>query len=74
MFRGIKNPGRDVVLCIALAMKLDLEETQHLLRIGRMACLDARNRRDSMVIFGIARGISVAEVNDILYEFGEECL
>lgn len=74
VFRGIKNPGRDVVLCIALAMKLDLEETQHLLRIGRMACLDARNRRDSMVIFGIARGISVAEVNDILYEFGEECL
>ena len=24
VFRGIKNPGRDVVLCIALAMKLDL--------------------------------------------------
>ncbi len=74
VFRGIKNPGRDVVLCIALAMKLDLEETQHLLRIGRMVCLDARNRRDSMVIFGIVRGISVAEVNDILYEFGEDCL
>ena len=74
VFRGIKNPGRDVVLCIALAMKLDLEEVQYLLRIGRMICLDARNRRDSIVMFGIVRGISVAEVNDILYEFGEDCL
>ena len=74
VFRGIKNPGRNVVLCIALAMKLNLEETQYLLRIGRMVCLDARNRRDSIVIFGIVRGISVAEVNDILYEFGEDCL
>ena len=72
VFRGIKNPGRDVVLCIALAMKLDLEETQQLLRI--MDFVYDRNKRDSMVIFGIARGISVVEVNDILYEFGEECL
>jgi hypothetical protein len=55
-------------------MKLNLEETQYLLRIGRMVCLDARNRRDSIVMFGIVRGISVAEVNDILYEFGEHCL
>lgn len=74
VFRGIKNPGRDVVLCIALAMKLDLKEAGYLLRIGHMACLDARSRRDSIVMFGIARGISVAEVNDILYEFGEDCL
>ncbi len=74
VFRAIKNPGRDVVLCIALAMKLDLEETGYLLRVGRMACLDVRNRRDFIVIFGIVRGISVAEVNDILYEFGEDCL
>lgn len=74
VFRGIKSPGRDVVLCIALAMKLDLEETQYLLRIGRMVYLDARNRRDSIVMFGIVRGISVAEVNDILYEFSEGCL
>ena len=45
-----------------------------MLRVGRMACLDVRNRRDFIVIFGIVRGISVAEVNDILYEFGEDCL
>ncbi len=63
-----------MVLCIALTMKLDLKEARYLRRVGHMACLDARNRRDSMVMFGIVQGTSVAEVNDILYEFGEDCL
>ena len=74
VFRGIKTPSRDVVLCIALAMKLDLTGTQYLLRIARMPYLDARNRRDSILIFGISRGISVVDVNDILHEFNEACL
>lgn len=74
VFRGIKNPGRDVVICIALAMGLNLEETGQLLRIARMPLLDARNRRDSIIIFSISRNLTVPDVNDILYEFDELCL
>lgn len=74
VFRGTKHPGRDVLLSVALAMELDLEETRRLLRIARMPLLDARNRRDSILIFGLCRNLSVPDVNDILYEFGEPCL
>ena len=74
VFRGIKNPGRDVVLCIALAMRLDLEETKQLLRIARMPFLDARNRRDSIIIFAVNHRLTVPDTNDILYEFNEPYL
>lgn len=74
VFRGIKNPSRDVMLSIALAMELTLEKTARLLRIARMPLLDARNRRDSIFIFAINRKLTVPETNDILYEYGELCL
>lgn len=74
VFRGIKNPGRDIMLCIALAMELNLEETGLLLRIARMPLLDARNRRDSIIIFAVNRNLTVPDTNDILYEFQEPCL
>ncbi len=74
VFRGIKNPGRDVIISIALAMKLGMEETEKLLRIARMPRLDARNRRDSILIHALARGLEVPDANDVLYEFEEPCL
>lgn len=74
VFRGIKNPGRDIVLSIALAMKLNLDETAYLLRIARMPLLDARNRRDSVIMFALNRSLSVPDTNDILYQFDEPCL
>ena len=73
-FRGIKNPSRDVVLCIALALQLACPDTGQLLRIARMPALDARNRRDSVILFALNRKLSVPETNDILYELGEACL
>lgn len=74
VFRGIKNPGRDMIICIAFAMGLNLEETGQLLRIARVPLLDARNRRDSIIIFAINRKLTVPDTNDILYEFNEPCL
>ena len=74
VFRGVKNPGRDVIICIALAMQLSLEEAAQLLRIARMPHLDARNRRDSIFMFAINRKLTVPETDDILYEFNEPCL
>ena len=74
VFRGIKNPGLDVVLSIALAMELTLPETDRLLRIARMPLLDARNRRDSILMFALNRRLTVPDTNDILYEFDEACL
>lgn len=74
IFRGIKNPGRDMLLCIALAMGLGPDEVKQLLRIAHLPYLDARNRRDSILIFAIGRKLTVPETNDILYDLDEDCL
>lgn len=74
VFRGIKNPSRDVLLCIALALHLTCPDTGQLLRIARMPALDARNRRDSVILFALNQKLSVPETNDILYELGSACL
>ena len=74
VFRGIKTPGRDVLLCIALAMELPPEETNHLLRIAHMSLLDIRNRRDSIILFALNRALTVPDTNDILYEYHLPCL
>ncbi len=74
VFRGIKNPSRDVILSIALAMQLTCPKANQLLRVARMSSLDARNRRDSVVLFALNRKLSVPDTNDILYELGETCL
>lgn len=74
VFRGVKNPGRDVMLSISLAMKLDSEEVRHLLRIAHLPSLDARNRRDSIIMFALNKKLTVPDTNDILYQFDEKCL
>lgn len=74
VFRGIKNPSRDVLISIALAVSLSVEETSQLLRNARMPVLDPRNRRDSILIFALNHRLTVPDTNDVLYEFHETML
>ena len=48
---GRKTPGRDKVIAIALALKMDLHETQRLLKLSNNSILYPRNRRDSIIIW-----------------------
>lgn len=74
VFRGIKKPSRDVLISIALAIELGFENTQALLRTAQAPLLDARNRRDSILIFSTNRHLSVPDTNDILFEYNETTL
>lgn len=74
VFRGIKNSSRDVLISIALAVSLSVEETSQLLRNARMPVLDPRNRRDSILIFALNHRLTVSDTNDVLYEFHETML
>lgn len=69
-----KNPSRNKILQIALAMGLDLDETRRLLKIGCVGDLYVRITRDSIIIHSINSGLSVMECNELLYELGEDLL
>ncbi len=74
IFSGERTPSRDKVIALCLAMHLTIEETHSLLCSTGYADLYAKNKRDSVLIFGIARGLSLLETNELLYELGEEVI
>lgn len=74
IFTGARNPGRDKVLQIALAMALTLRETNRALNAAGASALNPKSRRDAIIIFCIDRGCSLQKTNEELYRFGEDTI
>ena len=62
------NPGRDKILCLCIAARMDINEIRRALEISNCAILYARNTRDAIIIKHInTEDFSVANINDDLY-------
>ncbi len=74
IFSGLRVPERKKLLCIAIAMKLSLDEVQTLLKCAGYSTLYVKLLFDSIVLYGICKKLSVVQINEILYEYGLETL
>lgn len=74
IFSGLRVPERKKLLALAVGMQLDLEEVQTLLKSTGYAPLYAKNPFDCVVIFGLCKKLTVAELNDMLYDYEMETL
>ncbi len=74
IFSGLRVPERKKLLCIAVAMKLSLDEAQTLLKSAGYSTLYVKLPFDSFVLYGICKKLSVVKINEILYEYGLETL
>lgn len=70
IFNGTRKPSRQILLTIAFGLKLSLEETQLLLRVSKLALLDSRDKRDSIIIYALVNHLSVFQADDLLAENG----
>ena len=68
---GRRNPGRDKVIMLSIGTGLDLKNVQRALKTAGCSILYPKNRRDSILIFGIDSGESVAGINLLLERYGE---
>lgn len=66
IFGGRKNPSREKIFALALAMKLSSKETDYLLYYSGHEKLYARNERDDVIAFALDNHKSVLETNDLL--------
>ena len=74
LFAGSRRPSRDKLIALCIGMSLTLERTQRLLKAVGFAPLYAKNKRDSILIFGIENGQSVMQINTALYDHAEPTL
>lgn len=74
IFSGTRIPERKKLLCIAIAMQLNLDEVQTLLKTAGYSQLYVKIPFDSIVIYGICKKLSVIEINDILFNYEIETL
>lgn len=74
IFQGSKQAGRDKILQLAIAMKLNLEETNRLLTVAHHNHLYAKQQRDAILIFDISKQYSLIQINELLDEFHHELL
>ena len=74
IFGGRKNPSRDKIFSLALAMKLSTKETDYLLYYAGHNKLYARNERDNIIAFALERGKTVLQTNELLEDLKLEPL
>ena len=74
VFAGKRNPSRNRIICICFGLGASLDETQEFLKHCGHAQLYAKSKRDAIVIYGLANGMDLTEVNDKLFAENEEAL
>lgn len=74
IFSGLRVPERKKLLCLAVGMRLTLEETQTLLKCAGYSPLYVKLAFDSIVLYGICKSLSVIEINELLFEYNLETL
>lgn len=72
IFSGKRKPSRDKLLCLCFGMELSVEEVQTFLRDCGYVPLYVKRRRDSIILFALLKKMSLLELNELLYEEGEE--
>ena len=71
IFAGRKNPSREKVIALALAMQLSFEECQKLLYYADAKKLYARDTWDDVIIYALKNNLTVQQTNELLNNFDE---
>ncbi len=73
IFSGTKKkPSRPKILAMALAMELNLDEVQYLLRYAGLGLLYPRNQWDAVIISAVEQKLDVVQTNELLHQLGEK--
>ena len=70
IFSGARVPERNILLCLALAMQLNVEQVQRLLRCAGYAPLYVKLPFDSVILYGICKQLTPLQINQLLFEYG----
>ena len=69
-----KLPGKDKVIECALAIGLDLDDTDRLLKLTNNGSLYPKIHRDAIIIYAINQKLDVYSTNELLMKYGFDIL
>ena len=69
---GTRNPSKELVIKLALALKLTIEDTNELLKLAGHKELYVKNKADSIIIYGLKENKTVYEIEELLKEYQVE--
>ena len=70
LFNGTRKPSRDKVIQLAIGLRLDLSETQKLLRVAQKSTLYPKIKRDAAIIHCILHNQDIHETQIVLQALG----
>lgn len=71
---GERQPSRDIIFRIAVAMRLNADETQQLLRLAHHGTLYPRDKRDAVIIYALSQGLDLYETDELLAKMEQQTL
>lgn len=71
---GDRIPNRNIVVRIALVLRLSLDEAQRLLKLANRGILYPKVKRDAVIIYALKNGYSLFETDELLTSLGQEPL
>lgn len=74
ILNGSKKPGRDKVLALCIAAKMNYSDAQRALALADCGKLYPRRKRDSVIIFALHKELTVQQTNELLYAEDENPL
>lgn len=74
IFSGVRVPERKKLICLAIGMGLNIDEVQQLLKCAGYTQLYVKKPFDSVILYGFYKGLSVVEINELLYKYDLETL
>lgn len=70
IINGKRNPTRDMLIRVAIAIGATVEETQTLLRYSGFDPLYVRRKRDVIIWFGLSKGEPLSVINENIIRRG----
>ena len=72
ILKGRRAPGREFLIHLSFLLKLNLDETQRLLKIANRQPLYPRLKKDAAVIYGITHKMDYEEYEELLQSLEHE--
>ena len=74
IFSGDRGASRNKVLQLAIALNLNLRQTNKLLHSAGVSALYCKDKHDAIIIFCIEHGYNLQQIDEELFKFGEPTL